>query len=174
MKLHLRFVAWLLVTPVVVGLSAPAWAQWQWTDASGRKVFSDTAPPSDIPDKNILRRPGERPAPPPSKPVADAAQGNTEADPAAKAALDKKAAALEAQKKQAEEAEKAKEKAQALKAAAAKADNCQRAQRNLASLGTGRMLSTVNDKGERVIMNEDTRNAEKARLQQIVQQSCTP
>jgi hypothetical protein len=106
--------------------------------------------------------------------VADAAQGNTEADPAAKAALDKKAAALEAQKKQAEEAEKAKEKAQALKAAAAKADNCQRAQRNLATLGTGRMLSTVNDKGERVIMNEDTRNAEKARLQQIVQQSCTP
>ena len=174
MKLHTRLVAWLLATPLAFGLLGPAWAQWQWTDASGRKVFSDTAPPADVPERNILRRPGEKPALPANKPAADAIQANTAEDAAAKAALEKKAAALEAQKKQAEEAEKAKEKAQAQKAAAAKADNCQRAQRNLASLGTGRMLSTVNEKGERVIMNEDTRNAEKARLQQIIQQSCTP
>lgn len=174
MNLHTRSLAGLLIIPMVLGLSAPVWAQWQWTDASGRKVFSDTAPPSDIPDRNILRRPGERPAPLPNQPVPGAAQANTDADRASKAALEKRATALEAQKKQAEEAEKAKAKAQALKAAASKADNCQRAQRNLASLDTGRMLSTVNEKGERVIMNEDTRNAEKARLQQIVQQSCTP
>ena len=35
-----------------------AQAQWQWIDQNNKKVFSDTAPPPDIPDKNILRRPG--------------------------------------------------------------------------------------------------------------------
>ena len=37
-------------------------AQWQWIDKDNKKVFSDQAPPSEIPDKNILRRPGATPA----------------------------------------------------------------------------------------------------------------
>ena len=32
-------------------------AQWQWIDKDGRKVFSDRAPPPDIPAKNILKQP---------------------------------------------------------------------------------------------------------------------
>ena len=35
-----------------------AQAQWQWVDQNNKKVFSDTAPPPDIPEKYILRRPG--------------------------------------------------------------------------------------------------------------------
>ena len=44
-----------------------AQAQWQWIDKDGRKVFSDRAPPSDIPDKNILKQPGSRVAAPDGK-----------------------------------------------------------------------------------------------------------
>jgi hypothetical protein len=34
-----------------------ALAQWQWIDKDGRKVYSDRSPPSDIPEKNILKMP---------------------------------------------------------------------------------------------------------------------
>jgi hypothetical protein len=47
---------------LVLGLCCLAWAvaqaQWQWVDKDGRKVFSDRAPPPDIPARNILRQPG--------------------------------------------------------------------------------------------------------------------
>ncbi len=33
-----------------------AQAQWQWLDHSGRKVYSDQPPPTDIPLKNILKQ----------------------------------------------------------------------------------------------------------------------
>ena len=38
--------------------SLSAQAQWQWVDGTGRKVFSDTPPPADLPEKSILKRPG--------------------------------------------------------------------------------------------------------------------
>lgn len=59
-------------------------------------------------------------------------------------------------------------------AAKARADNCQRAQRALGALGTEARLSIVNAQGERVFMDENTRNAERARLRQIIQQDCGP
>ena len=40
-----------------------ALAQWQWIDLAGRRVYSDLAPPSSVPEKNILKRPpGSAPA----------------------------------------------------------------------------------------------------------------
>jgi type IV secretory pathway VirB10-like protein len=161
----------LSVAAMVVALCAlPAWAQWQWTDASGRKVYSDTAPPPTVPENAIARRPGEA-----SKtPAAPAAGKNVTAPVAPPSAPDKKAAELEAKKKAAEEAEKAKAKAEEQKAAQVRAENCQRAQRALASLNTESRVTTVNARGERVIMDETLRNTEKARMQQVVQQSCRP
>lgn len=168
--------AWLRPAVWVLALCAvPGWAQWQWTDASGRTVFSDTAPPSSVPEKSIQRKPGNtRNATAVATPPSPAPGGKATPPPASNPAVDKSVAELEAKKKQAEDAEKAKQKAEELKAAQAKADNCQRARRNLGLLGTGQILSTVNAKGERVFMDEATRNAENARLQQIVQQSCRP
>ncbi len=37
---------------------ATAMAQWTWMDKDGRKVYSDKAPPPDVLEKNILKRPG--------------------------------------------------------------------------------------------------------------------
>lgn len=158
--------------------AAPASAQWQWLDANGKKVFSDLAPPPDVPEKNILKQPGmsavrkgspDDVAKPGATPATGADANPKTPDPAAA----RKQAELEAKKKQAEDAEKAKEKADAQRAAAAKADNCKRAQTALAALNTGTPMRTMNTQGERIFMDENARQAEKQRLQSAVQQNCT-
>ena len=103
----------LLLLTTLAGSFGVASAQWQWIDKDGHKVFSDRAPPTDIPDKNILKRPGSRaPVVPLSDAVADseAPAGATSAPVPVKSAggLDKE---LEAKKKKAQEAEAAKRKA---------------------------------------------------------------
>lgn len=158
-------------------VALPVCAQWQWTDAQGRKVFSDRPPPADIPEKNILKQPG---APALVKPATD----NKPDDKAAAASADASAktpdpaaarrqAELEAKKKQAEDAEKAKLKAEEQRVAAAKADNCQRAKTALASLASGTPMRTMNAQGERIFMDENARQAEKQRLDAAVKQNCT-
>src|SRR5439155_3889668 len=92
-------------------------AQWQWLDKDGRKVFSDQAPPGDIPANRVLRAPAGRTLPqaPADAPVATAAPGAAAAAPtAAVAALPKpsgKDPVLEERRKQAIAAEAAKKKA---------------------------------------------------------------
>lgn len=39
-------------------VSLSAMAQWTWMDKDGRKVYSDKAPPPDVLEKNIIKRPG--------------------------------------------------------------------------------------------------------------------
>ena len=55
-----------LIFSVACVVSFSATAQWQWVDKDGRKVFSDTPPPSDIPESKILRRPRGKPGAVPS------------------------------------------------------------------------------------------------------------
>lgn len=170
--LALRSLAALVVT---AAMAAPALAQWQWIDNTGRKVFSDTAPPASIPDKNILKRPGTTapmataPAPAPAAPAANGGP----AAPAAPAApgVDKE---LEARKKEAEAAEEAKKKQEAERVARARADNCERAKRGKATLDTGQRVATTNAKGEREIMDDARRASEAQRLQQIIDSDCGP
>jgi len=53
-----KFVSRALILAVAGGaFSLTALAQWQWIDKDGRKVYSDRSPPSDIPEKNILKAP---------------------------------------------------------------------------------------------------------------------
>lgn len=162
---------------MLLAVSTPAAAQWQWVDAQGKKVFSDMAPPADIPEKNILKRPGmSAVTKPPAEAHAAGKVGATGAENGTKApdpAAARKQAELEAKKKQAEDAEKAKLKAEEQRVAAAKAENCQRAKTALAALATGTPMRTMNAKGERIFMDENARQAEKQRLEQAVQQNCT-
>lgn len=152
-----------------------AFAQWQWLDRDGRKVFSDRAPPSDIPEKNILKHPGKLP-PPPSAPAnsetmpATTSPATTAPVPAAKKnELDTK---LEEKKKQAEQAEAAKRKAEEARIAQVQAENCTRAKQAKASLDAGVRIATTNAKGEREIMDDSTRAAESKRLQGIMASDC--
>lgn len=156
-----------------------AFAQWQWIDKDGRKVYSDRSPPADILEKNILKRPGGMAravvAPEPTANAAGAAAPAASA-PAVKASAPKlsgKDAELEAKKKQAESEEAAKKKAEEEKLAKSKADACDRAKRYLGTLESGVRIGTTNAKGEREIMDDAKRAEESKRAQGIADSSCS-
>ena len=139
-------------------------AQWQWVDKDGRRVFSDLPPPTDIPDKNILKRPGRRG--PGSVPAAAAAPAESAAAPAG---VDKN---LNEKKQQAEAAEAAKRKAQEERNAQIRADNCARAQQAKAGVDAGGRMTRVNERGEREFMDEAAIAAESQRLQGLINENC--
>lgn len=172
----------LLLLALGCAWALAASAQWQWLDKDGRKVFSDRAPPLDIPEKNILKQPGGRPAARAAAAEPAAVPGAAD-QPAAVAAAPAKAPAsapklsgvdkdLEQKKKQAEEAEAAKQKAEDQKIAKGRAENCTRAKSAKGTLDSGIRVSRANAKGEMEILDEATRASETKRLQDIINADC--
>jgi hypothetical protein len=172
-------IAQLLVIGWISLLSLGANAQWQWIDKDNKKVFSDKAPPPEVPEKNILRRPGA----PSSRPnIGPAPAAGPEADAAATAAaapvapgsakptgVDKE---LEEKTRKAEEAEKAKKAVEAQKVAQAKAENCTRARQAKATFDSGIRVARVNAQGEREILDDKARASEQERLQSVISADC--
>jgi hypothetical protein len=145
--------------------TVPAIAQWQWIDGQGRKVFSDRAPPADIPAKNILRSPGgARPAAPSAVPEVGAAKP-------VGARCGQRAGRAKAQE---QEQEAAKAQADKLQKEKQRQDNCNRARQAKATLASGRLLSHVNAKGERGFMDEAARDAEIKRADAVIASDCGP
>ena len=173
MKIHKIFLLALACT-----WSLGAAAEWQWLDNDGRKVFSDRAPPNDVPQARILKQPSGQPA---AKALPTAETGDGDGDgaeavpaaaaptPAAPSGTDK---ALAAKKAEAEAAEAAKEKAAEAKRAAARADNCTRAQRAKTTLESNRPIRQTNAQGNDVILSADDRAAELRRIQDIINSDC--
>lgn len=160
-------------------LPLAAAAQWQWIDKTGRKVFSDQAPPPDIPAKNILKAPGGRMPPPPTEAETAAAAAVAAASapkPATSAASAPKASGkdkeLEEKKKLAEAADAEKKKAEQEKVAKAKAENCDRAKRAKATFDSGVRVARTNAKGEKEIVDDAYRASETKRLQGIIDTEC--
>jgi hypothetical protein len=176
----MKFVHWLLLG-CVVAMPLSASAQWQWIDKNGKKVFSDQAPPPDVPEKNILRRVGPAPgARSTANPNVDAAPAEGAAD-AASAAPAKAAAApkptgvdkeLEEKTRKAEADAKTKQAAEAAKVAQAKAENCTRARQAKATVDSGMRIARVNAQGEREIMDDTARAAEQKRVQSVIDADC--
>jgi hypothetical protein len=170
MKVHSIFLGL-----VFLALSGSCLAQWQWLDKDGRKVFSDRAPPFDVPEKSILKRPnGTVKAASGTESGADAS-GNA-ASPAPATAnlpipggLDKD---LEAKKKQAADAEVAKRKAAEEASTKARIENCARAKQAKANFDSGIRMSQTNAAGERVILDDAARAAEVKRIQSIIDSDC--
>jgi type IV secretory pathway VirB10-like protein len=151
-------------------LPCAALAQWQWIDSSGRRVFSDKAPPPDVPERNILRQPGGR-APSAAAAPAEAAT----ASPVATASAPRPAgrdALLEQRRKQQETAEADKRKAEEQKFAEQKAENCKRARAAKANVDSGLRMTRVNENGEREILTDAQRAAEAQRLEGIIREDC--
>ena len=176
MKMHKIFLLALACTGSVAAL-----AQWQWTDKDGRKVFSDRAPPTDVPQSHILKQPHALPvsAPPATGTDADApsavspatARSNLPATPkvAPASGIDKE---LEEKKAQAEAAAAAKEKAVEAKHAAARADNCTRAQRAKVTFASNRPMRQTDAQGNVGILSAQERAAEVRRIQSIIDADC--
>ncbi|VTU20505.1 hypothetical protein SRS16CHR_02657 [Variovorax sp. SRS16] len=166
-------IAHLLVLGVACCLPLAASAQWQWLDKDNKKVFSDQAPPPEVPDKNILRRPtGLTPrvrfSTAPAAPDA-AASAASAASPAKPSGVDKD---LAERARKAEEAEKAQKAAEAQKVAQAKAENCTRARQGKATFDSGMRVARLNAQGEREIMDDSARAAEQQRLQSVIDSDC--
>lgn len=160
------------LTATVCMVAMTASAQWQWIDKDGRKVFSDRAPPAEVQDKNIVKRPGNRTA------VAASSTGNADtAAPAPQPAVsapkltgtDKD---LQDKKKKAEEAEAAKRKDEEEKVLKAKVENCARAKQAKASFDSGVRIARTNDKGEREVMDDSARASEMKRIQSVIETDC--
>ena len=162
-------VARLFLFGAALLVSVAASAQYQWIDKDGRRVFSDRAPPADVPAKNILQEPRSAPAAP-SEPVA--APEPTAATAPASAPPQTEDKALEAKKQQAEAAEQARKKAEEAKQTAAQADNCQRARNAKATLDSGLRMVRVNDKGEREVLDDAQRAAELKRVNAVIAADC--
>jgi uncharacterized protein DUF4124 len=160
------------VLGLACALPALSFAQWQWIDNNGRKVYSDQSPPADIPAKSIIKQPGVK-APAPPEPVAAAA--SQPAKPAlASPKLSGKDKQLEDKKKQAEAAEAEKKKALEEQVAAMRAENCQRAKRSKAMYDSGTRIARMNDKGEREFVDDAARAAETKRLAGVIATDCKP
>jgi hypothetical protein len=157
---------------VLACMAAPAvFAQWQWIDKDGRKVFSDQSPPPDVPANKILKRPGGRSAEPESAAPAAAA-----ASAPASGAVPKvsgKDKALDERRKAAAEAEAEKQKAREDELKKYRAESCDRAKRAKTTLDSGIRMATVNDKGEREIMDDNARAAEGKRIDAIIARDCS-
>ena len=119
---------------VVALLPLEAASQWVWTDKDGRKVFSDRAPSADVPDKNILKRPGQTTTR--ALPDSAALPGMVESPEKAASAARSAASAvkpagidkdLAERKKQADQAQAAERKSEEERVSKARADNCNRA-----------------------------------------------
>jgi hypothetical protein len=158
----LRFLISLVACLAVVTASA----QWQWVDRNGKRVFSDLPPPADVPEQNILKRPGGRAA-------AAAAANGASANPASAAlptaGTDK---TLEERRKQLEGVEAARRKAEEERIARQKAENCAKAQQAKAALDAGGRVARMNERGEREFLDESALAAEQQRLQAMINENC--
>ncbi len=155
-------------------IAATAQAQWQWLDKSGRKVYSDQPPPSDIPVKNILKQPGKAVVAPaavnPAAPATTSAPA-TASGPATPQIGDNDKE-LQARSKQAEAEAKAKVKAEAERLAKVRATNCEKARANQALMNSGVRVSITNAKGEREILDDAARAAEQKKIQTVISTNC--
>jgi hypothetical protein len=162
-----------LLLAAMAGLCFSASAQWQWIDKDGHKVFSDRAPPPDILDKNIVKRPGGR-GPKVTLPAdidetAAAATAPASASTGKPTGLDKE---LEAKKKQTQEAELAKRKADEERVAKAKIENCARAKQAKATFDSGTRVGRINAAGQQEVMDDAARAQEMVRIQGIMARDC--
>ncbi len=185
-----------MICLMFAGFAATAHAQWGWTDAAGKKQFSDQPPPSDVPDKNVFKRP------PGSALLTGGPVYGTQAVPA-KGSAQAAAAALAASaatngvspssggasapkesaskpktpEEQFKERQDAKAKADAeakLKAelvAKNKAD-CDRGRGYLKSLEEGSRVGKTDAQGNRVLLDEGQRAAEATRIRSEISSNC--
>ncbi len=151
----------------LVALVLPAQAQWKWKDGQGQVHLSDTPPPREVQDKDILQRPNQV-----FKRAAAAASAAEPASASAAAPKPRLDPELEARKTKAEAEQKAKAKADEDRLAAQRADNCQRARQHVLTLQSGQRLARINAKGEREFLDDATRAQEQQAAQRVIESDC--
>ena len=161
----------MLALLVLATTTLPTWAQYVWKDSSGQAHASDMPPPRDIPDKDVLQRPkSQRAAVAGAKPALDAS--STASAPASAPNKPPVDPELEARRKRAQLETQARAQADADRLAAQRADNCQRARQQLATLDNGQRQFRFNERGEREVVDDATRNNEAQLARQAISADC--
>jgi hypothetical protein len=156
MTTALRFA--LVAALVSVGSGAANAQVFKCVDAGGKTVYSQSPCPRDNKSTTL------KTSPPPS---AAAAKGDAKGSgPKTAAELDQ-----EFRKRQKEQGESQKKQEEQLVATREKEENCKRARQHLQGLDTGRQ-SRIDDKGERVFLEEAEIEREKDRARKSVQSYC--
>lgn len=164
--------ALLVAGTLVVGT---AHAQWIWKDEAGHVVASDQPPPTSVPLSRILKSPKQRAADLSPSPAGkegeprDAAKADVPKSDAPKSLAERDLEFRQHQKEAAEAAKKA--EAEAARAKAMQ-ENCAAVRGNLASLQGGGRLARVNQKGERIYLDDTQRQGEIATAQAQIAQYC--
>lgn len=156
----------VVVASLAAAFSSAAVAQWKWRDKNGQMHISDTPPPAEVADKDVLQRPGTMRRTSPS-PAAAAAPASAPA--AARAASDPE---LEARMRRVEQERQAQQKREDEKVAAARAENCARAKDAQRTLDSGVRLVRTNEKGEREVLDDKQRAEEIQRARNIIASDC--
>jgi hypothetical protein len=161
--------AWFCLAAVaLIGASVHAGAEYQWRDKSGQLHASDRPPPPDVPDKDILKRPSPNAAVPHSAVAAPAASAAASAASAPRG-VDPE---LQARRARAEQENAERAKADEERAAALRAQNCSRARSQLALLDSGQRIARVNERGERVFLDDQARAEEAAAARRVIASDC--
>lgn len=169
--ISVRQTLWQFAVLALGAASLPALAQWQWVDSAGKTVFSDRAPPPEVPDKAIRKRPSAASA---ANPATAASGPNIMPASVAASAppIRRTDSALAAKAKQAEQTELAQRGAQEARLRQARAESCARAKSALAHLASGQRIARSNDRGEREVLDDAARALEQQRLQSVVDTDC--
>ena len=145
-------------------------AQYIWIDAKGVKHLSERAPPPDGPANRILKAPG-KPMFNPNAPAPDSEEATDAQEPKAKTAptlAERNADFAKRQKQAGESAQKAADEAKRKRDDAA---NCASARSNQQALDQGLRMTTYNQAGEQVYI-DDAQRAEASRRNQQVLSNC--
>ena len=159
----------LLLIALCLPLAVAAQGQWKWRDAQGRIQFSDRPPPQGTPEKDILARPANAPKPVQVVPYGQPAS----APPAAPAAsTPQERAAANDKARKASESE-AKIMAQGNSARPRLVQTTARTPGN-SSLrwNPAWRVVMVNERGERVIIDDAQRNQELAKVRAVIAADC--
>lgn len=127
-------------------------ALWKWTDANGHTVYSDIPPTGDLKAERVNA------APPPANPNAVKEMANQDA---------------ELKKRQMQRVEDAGKSDKARADAARRQESCALSRGQLKSIQQGGIaLYRINEKGERVFMDETARRKEGERLETYLREQC--
>ncbi len=162
----------LLVCVVVTALSSLGSAAhaetFQWKDSNGQTIISDTPPPATAKNRRSIG--GQQPSVVSEKPVEKAADGaKTAAAAGPKTTAEKD---MEFKKRQQEAKEKADKQAKEEAATAEKRENCERAKRNLTALENNQPMVTLDENGQRKVLDTTLRQQEIERAQRVIAETC--
>lgn len=147
----------MMVTVLAVAASAHAGIT-KWVDAEGKVHYSDGPPPASAKSQKSLNIQN---TPAPSQAPAAGGEGKSLAE-----------RNLESNKRRVETEEAAAKEARDKEEAKRKQANCAQARAQLQALQEGQRMSSYNEKGERVFMEDSARPAAIAEAQKAVNSWC--